>query len=101
MVSQKYNFEERKNIKDIFANKEGYKNTNRLKYRLIKEGYKEHKCEICGLTEWQNQPIPIVLDHIDGDCTNNARNNLRIVCANCDAQLPTFKSKNKHSKRER
>lgn len=46
-----------------------------------------------------------VLDHIDGDATNNARENLRMVCPNCDSQLPTFKSKNRgkgrHFRRER
>lgn len=49
--------------------------------------------------------LEFVLDHIDGDATNNARENLRMVCPNCDSQLPTFKSKNRgkgrHFRRER
>jgi hypothetical protein len=43
---------------------------------------------------WMGQPIPIILDHIDGNSDNWAIINLRLVCPNCDAQLPTFKSKN-------
>lgn len=64
-----------------------------------------HQCEICKETQWQGQPIPLIMDHIDGDSTNNIRSNFRLVCPNCDAQLPTYKAKNKgkgrHSRRER
>lgn len=38
------------------------------------------------------QPI-----HIDGDASNNFRDNLRLVCPNCDSQLDTYKSRNKNS----
>lgn len=31
----------------------------------------------------------------------NYRNNLRLVCPNCDSQLDTFKSKNKSSARQK
>jgi len=68
------------------------------KYLIEKDG---HKCSICGGTEWQGQPIPLIIDHIDGRASNNNLDNLRIVCANCDCQLPTFKSKNKNSDRKR
>lgn len=36
-----------------------------------------------------------MLDHIEGDSTNNRRENLRLVCPNCDSQLPTFKARNR------
>ncbi|WP_060999506.1 HNH endonuclease [Mycolicibacterium mucogenicum] len=63
-------------------------------------------CAICGgSTNWQNLPLTLVLDHIDGDPTNNRRENLRLVCPNCDSQLPTYKSRNRgngrHFRRER
>jgi len=63
------------------------------------------ECEICGITEWCGQPVPLVLDHINGNSDNNALDNLRLVCGNCDMQLPTYKSKNRgngrHSRRIR
>lgn len=50
---------------------------------------------ICGGTQWRGEPIPLVLDHIDGDSENRSLANLRLVCGNCDMQLPTYKSKNR------
>jgi hypothetical protein len=40
-------------------------------------------------------PLALVLDHIDGDPTNNRRENLRLICLNCDSRLPTYKSRNR------
>ena len=53
------------------------------------------KCTICGLTHWLNTPILLVLDHIDGNAKNWRLENLRLVCSNCDATLPTYKNRNK------
>jgi hypothetical protein len=36
----------------------------------------------------------MILDHIDGDASNNSPTNFRLVCPNCDTQLPTYKAKN-------
>lgn len=55
----------------------------------------ELKCSICGRAEWEGKEIPLVVDHIDGNHNNNFLSNLRMVCCNCDAQLPTYKSKNR------
>ena len=53
-------------------------------------------CDVCGCSDvWLGAPLTFVLDHLDGDSTNNRRENLRLVCPNCDSQLPTFKSRNR------
>jgi HNH endonuclease len=53
------------------------------------------KCMMCSTTTWNGMPVPIELDHIDGDSDNNSEENLRLLCPNCHAQTPTYKAKNK------
>lgn len=70
-----------------------------LKKHILKE--QNNFCDICGIkNEWNNKPMVFILDHIDGDAANNMRNNLRLICHNCDSQLDTYKSKNKNSARK-
>ena len=73
--------------------------TRPLKPHILKE--QNNKCDICGLGDkWNDKLIVFILDHIDGDASNNMRENLRLVCPNCDSQLDTYKSKNKNSARK-
>ncbi len=65
-----------------------------LRKRLIAEGLKEARCEICKLDEWLGRPIPLQLDHINGDRTDNRLENLRLLCPNCHAQTDTYCGKN-------
>lgn len=44
---------------------------------------------------WNGKPITFILDHVDGHANNNCRENLRLICPNCDSQLDTYKSRNK------
>lgn len=58
--------------------------------RLIEEGVKENKCEICGLSEWMGKPIPLELHHIDFNHFNNNLDNLQILCSNCHMQAHNY-----------
>lgn len=74
------------------VNFEDLRKDSTRKNRLIKEFGR--KCFECGLTEWNDKPAPLQLDHIDGNVNNNLKSNLRILCANCHAQTSTFCGKN-------
>lgn len=72
----------------------GTHETHYIRLHII--GEQHGCCALCGLpATWQGKPLRLVLDHVDGDSTNNRRDNLRLVCPNCDSQLPTFKSRNR------
>lgn len=54
-----------------------------------------HKCENCGLISWLEQPIPLILHHINGDAYNWCPENVQLLCGNCHPFTPNFCGKNK------
>ena len=66
------------------------------KYLIEKFG---EKCFECGIENtWNNKPLVLQLDHIDGDSDNNYPKNLRLLCPNCHSQTENFGSKGKGSR---
>lgn len=55
-----------------------------------------HKCEMCNNEQWNGKPIPLELEHIDGNKYNNVEANLKLLCCNCHATTPTWR-RNKSS----
>ena len=44
---------------------------------------------------WNGKQLKPILDHKDGVNSNNVPDNLRLLCPNCDSQLPTRAGKNR------
>jgi hypothetical protein len=44
---------------------------------------------------WNGKPLPLILDHIDGNKRDNRAEMLRFLCPNCDSQLLTRGGANK------
>lgn len=65
-----------------------------LKKRLIGNGVKEHMCEYCKRTSWNDGKIPLELHHRDGDRYNNVLDNIELLCPNCHALTDTYCGKN-------
>lgn len=81
-------------LEEILEGNQPQYQTFKLKNRLIEAGLKVNQCEECGISEWNNKPIMIELDHINGNRTDHRLENLRMLCPNCHSQTNTFRAKN-------
>lgn len=67
-----------------------------VKRRILEEKLLPYQCSICDSGPvWRGEPMPLILDHINGINNDHRIENLRFVCSNCDSQLPTYKSRNR------
>ena len=80
-------------IEDYLQNKFPIQ-SNQLKKRLLKEKIFEYKCYKCNNRTWNNDPIPLELEHINGNHNDNSIDNLTLLCPNCHAQTETYRGKN-------
>ncbi len=70
-----------------------------LKKRLIAGKLLEYRCYgDCGVVgTWNNIPISLQLEHINGVHNDNRLENLCLLCPNCHSQTQTYSGKNRSS----
>jgi 5-methylcytosine-specific restriction endonuclease McrA len=74
-------------------------NRSHLKQRLLDAGLKENRCERCGISEWQGEPITMHLHHVNGDGKDNRLQNIAFLCGNCHSQTDTYGGRNGHRRK--
>ena len=80
----------------VFVKDSNYKCSWRLRERY-KLATGINRCEYCGLSEWQGQPIPLEIHHINGINTDNRLDNLKLLCPNCHALTNNYRGRAKLS----
>lgn len=69
--------------------------SRRLTRAMIELGVEE-RCALCGIEPvWLGEPLPLEVDHIDGDWRNNSAENLRFLCPNCHSTTDTYRGRGK------
>lgn len=77
----------------LYLNTDKFITSHKLRLKLLEDGIKEHKCELCGNTEWNEEQIPLELHHINGVHKDNRLENLQLLCPNCHAQTDSHAGK--------
>lgn len=84
----------RTKLEDILK-KDNYFQSFKLKKRLFAAKLKPKHCEECGWKKVSDDGrLPLELDHINGDSTDNRLENLRVLCPNCHSLKPTHRGRN-------
>lgn len=93
-----YSGNPRYTLEQICIEESFYTNCQTLMKRLKRELGWEHKCTSCENTTWttkgETHPIPLELEHINGNHFDNRLENLTFLCPNCHVFTLTYKGKN-------
>jgi hypothetical protein len=89
----------RRKIDEILTTNSENVSSARIKKYLVKNNLVKEECSVCKIpAEWNNKPLTLQLDHINGDHFDNRVENLRLICPNCHSQTDTYTGRNTRTK---
>ncbi|MCX4908361.1 HNH endonuclease [Streptomyces sp. NBC_00878] len=69
--------------------------SDRLKWAMTTLDVPE-RCALCGTEAiWRGRPLPLEVDHIDGNWRDNRIENLRFLCPNCHSTTDSYRGRGK------
>ncbi|WP_266383571.1 HNH endonuclease signature motif containing protein [Streptomyces canus] len=69
--------------------------SDRLRWAMTTVGVQE-RCALCGTEAmWRGRPLPLEVDHIDGNWRDNRIENLRFLCPNCHSTTDSYRGRGK------
>jgi Zn finger protein HypA/HybF involved in hydrogenase expression len=85
-------------LDEILVENSTYTSRDNIKKRLLKKNLLKYECSHCSISDWNEKPLSLRLEHINGVNNDHRIENLCLLCPNCHSQTSTYAGRNKKPK---